>query len=136
MKLTMGLWKLPASCWNFLIASTTVSAPLITFPMSDLGTYSSIVSTWSAVGGSSVTLRSKGSRVTGAAEEVGAESGAPTEGDSLAAWLALVEACLRRLTMRVEAGEFALWKSVMMSRVLRCSGGPVLALGVRESRAR
>lgn len=112
-KLTMGLWKLPASLWKFLIASVTVPAPFTTCPMSAVGTYSSIVSTWSAVGGSSVTLRSKGSRVT-----VGPEAGA-----SLAAWVALVEACLRRLTMRVEAGELALWKRVMMSRVLRCGGG-------------
>lgn len=121
-KLTMGLWKLPASLWKFLIASVTVPAPLTTCPMSAAGTYSSIVSTWSAVGGSSVTLRSKGSRVT-----VG-----PEEGASLAAWLALADACLRRLTMRVEAGELALWKRVMMSRVLRCGGGSMLALGVHD----
>jgi len=70
--------------------------------------YSRIVFTWSSVGGSSVMLSSNGSRALAGVEFVA----------SLAAWLALAEAVLRRLTIRVEAGELALWKRVTMSRVL------------------
>lgn len=84
-----------------------------------------MVSTWSPVGGFSVMSRSKGSRGGGAEAEVA--------GASLAAWVALVAPCLRRLMRRGDAGALALWKRVTMSRVLRCEGGWVsLAMGTGD----
>lgn len=121
-KLTTGVRKLSLSILNLLSASLTLLAPLTICGISPLPTYPSIVSTWSAVGDFSQMSRSKGSRATGAAAEVGDAAGAPVEGASLAAWEALVAACLRRLMARVEAGVLALWKRVIMSRVLRWGG--------------
>lgn len=75
-------------------------------------TYSRMVLTWSVVGGSSVMLSSNSARF---GEVWWLWSLAWS---CVAGFDALAETCLRRVAILCEAGELALWKTVMMSRGL------------------
>lgn len=100
---TTGRKKLSLFFLNLSRASLLSRAPLMMRETPLVPTYSSIVWTWSVVGGSSVMLSSNGSRVA-------------------LAWLlslslawsvvgpacAFADSCLSRLATRVEAGELAL----------------------------
>lgn len=111
MILTSGRSRFSLFSLNFFSASLSSLAPLTTWEAPFSPTYCKIVCTWSRVGASSVMFSSNGSRRALA---------------SLTALVwALVDACFSRLETRTEAGELALWKSVIMSRVLRCTAGHV-----------
>ncbi|KAJ0166375.1 hypothetical protein CTA2_7525 [Colletotrichum tanaceti] len=111
---TTGLWKDSEFCWNFLRASCSVDAPLTIDEILFFPTYSRMVLTWSAVGGSSVMLSSNSARdfwgFVWTLWSLAWSSVAPAA--------ALADTCLRMLAALTEAGEPALWKRVTMSRVL------------------
>jgi hypothetical protein len=118
-KLTTGLLKTSLLFSKAFSASATLFAPSTIFGISPspfASAYSSIVLSWSTVGGASVILSSNGSSRTFVA----------ACSSPLLAWSivldddALAFTCRRRLATRVEAGEPALLKSVIMSRVLCC----------------
>lgn len=113
---TIGLWKASALFLNNRKASLSDEAPLTTEETLLLPTYSRMVWSWSAVGGSSVTLSSNSARWG----VVWAEWSLAWS--SVACSVALALACFSTVATRTEAGELALWKRVMMSLDLRCQG--------------
>jgi hypothetical protein len=114
LTLTTGFWKLLASWANFLRASVSLLAPLMMVEILLGPTYSRMVLTWSAVGGFSVMSRSNSSDRRAA--EWSLAWSAVAGADELA------DTCFSRVTTLAEAGEPALEKRVMISRVLRCGG--------------
>lgn len=114
---TTGRWKFSALCLNSFRASSWDDAPLTMEEIPVLPTYSRMVCTWSVVGGSSVMFSSNSGRWGGVWDEWS------LAWSSVACSAAFAEACFKRVATRVEAGELALWKRVMMSLVLRWRQG-------------
>lgn len=109
---TTGLWKFSELSFSLFIASASSLAPLIMVPAFWAPRYSRMLLSWSSVGGASVTSSSNSARCGFVWCEWS------LTWSSVACSEALADVCFRRVLTRREAGELALWKRVITSRVL------------------
>lgn len=112
---TTGLLKFSLPSLNFFNASFSLLAPWMTELILLVPTYSRIDRSWSVVGAASVMSKSNSGRLGSVWWEWSLAWSSVADSEALA------ETCLRRLTTLVEAGELALWKTVIMSFGLCCS---------------